>query len=370
MDDTMAASSTTAGPPASVLRDVPLAQRTTLGVGGPARWLWPVATPTDVCAALAFAASQHVPWWLIGGGSNVIVADTGLAGVVLQPCTPSHDAITVVSETAATVTIRAAAGLVWDELVAWTVAAGLQGVECLSGIPGQVGAAPIQNIGAYGQEVGDVLEEVDGVDVASRRVARWSHADCALGYRDSRFKRQPQEAVVLGVTLTLQRDHLPCLRYAQLATALAGWQPTGGTAGLQRVRDAVLALRRSKGMVVDSEDPDSRSCGSYFVNPVVDPAMARQVAARLADGGEMPAWPLATGEVKLSAAWLIERSGWRRGDTQSGGRVGLSTKHALAIVNRGGAHASEVLAFADAVAARVYQASGVALQREPIVLGT
>jgi UDP-N-acetylmuramate dehydrogenase len=353
--------------PPFVGRDVPLAPMTTLGTGGPAAWLWPVEDSDDVVQALDFATRQHLPWWVLGGGSNVIVADDGLPGVVLHPHCRDVATPEIVSEQGDQVVVQAPAGMSWDGLVAWSVAAGLQGLECLSGIPGQVGAAPIQNIGAYGQEVGEVLVHVDGVDVATRQPRRWLRQDCALGYRDSLFKRQPRAAVVLSITVRLVRGGAPCLRYPQVAEALGGQARPAALGGLADVRAAVLALRRAKGMVVDSSDPDSRSCGSFFVNPVVSDAEAAAVRERLAHAGAMPSWPSGQGQTKLSAAWLIEQAGWRRGD--GNGTVGLSTKHALAVVHRGGGTSAAVLDFAAEVAHRVQLRCGVTLTREPVRLG-
>ncbi len=343
--------------------NVALGGLTTLGVGGPARWLLPWRSVTELRDGLKFAAERRCPWWLLGGGSNVIVADAGLPGLVLQPTGRGLDAV---AQDGATQVIAADAGVPWDELVAWTVARGLGGLECLSGIPGLVGSAPIQNIGAYGQEVGDVVDRVEVLDTADGNVAEWPAADCAFGYRDSVWKRTPGRWIVTRVWLRLAVNGAPCCKYAQVAEATREMALPSGAVGLQAVRGAVLALRRAKGMVVDAADPDSRSAGSFFVNPVVDRATAETVHVRMAGSGTMPAWP-AGDRVKLSAAWLIERSGMERGF--GNGRVGLSRKHTLALVNRGGASAADVLAFAEEVAARVFAASGVVLEREPVLLG-
>ena len=342
---------------------VPLAPLTTLGVGGPARWLLRWRTVAELRDGLAFAVEQRVPWWLLGGGSNVIIADTGLPGVVLQP---AGHALIVGEAVAGNVRVSADAGVVWDELVARTVACGLGGLECLSGIPGLVGSAPIQNIGAYGQDVSEVIDAVEVLDARDGTSRVWQRADCAFGYRDSVWKREPGRWIVTRVHLRLRAQAAPCLAYAQVAQALAGVALAAGTPGLTSVRQTVLQLRRAKGMVVDPTDPDSRSVGSFFVNPTVAPVVAARVQSRLAPQGSMPMWP--SGEcVKLSAAWLIEHSGLSRGF--GAGRVGLSSKHTLAIVNRGGATAVEVLSFANDIVACVETASGVRLEREPVLLG-
>ncbi|MBI5608702.1 MAG: UDP-N-acetylmuramate dehydrogenase, partial [Deltaproteobacteria bacterium] len=333
---------------------------TTMGVGGPAEWLARVTSVAEAVQALDFAEQHGLQWFVVGGGSNVVIADRGLAGVVLHPALPDVP-IAVLGDDGERVLLRVAAGLDWDELVAWSVEQGLQGIECLSGIPGQVGAAPVQNIGAYGQEVAEVLLAVHGVDVAAKAARTWTAAECQLSYRDSVFKQNPQLAVVLAVDLQLWRGRPACLAYAQVQQAAAGVD-VEGPQGLARVRELVLQLRADKGMVVRPDDPDSRSCGSFFTNPIVDLAFAEQVRARLAPGGAMPMWPYGTGQVKLSAAWLIEKSGLHKGFGE--GRVGLSTKHTLAIVNRGGATAKEVLDFAELVVRRVQAASGVGLVAE------
>jgi UDP-N-acetylmuramate dehydrogenase len=348
---------------AHVIENAPLAPLTTLGVGGPARWLYPVQTAEQVHRALEFARERAVPSWVLAGGSNCIIADGGLPGVVLQPTV--MDGSSGIHELTLG-QVRVAAGVPWGRLVAWTVERGWQGLEALAGIPGQVGAAPIQNIGAYGQEVADVIEWVEGYQVAEGGPRSWSRDHCQFGYRDSRFKRLAGEVVVTAVVMRLHPGAPGTVAYDQLAKALAERgirQPTLG-----QISDTVVQLRRSKGMVVDPADADSRSCGSFFTNPLVDTATAETALQRLARRGEAPpAWPQSDGRIKLSAAWLIERSGWQRGASQ--GRVGLSSKHSLAIVNKGGATAREVLAFAGLIADSVADCSGVRLEREPVLLG-
>ncbi len=338
---------------------------TTLGVGGPAEHLARVTSALHVLQALAFADERQLPWWVVAGGSNVVIADAGLPGVVLQPVQPAEP-IAILCDDGERVQLRVAAGLAWDELVAWSVAQGLQGIECLSGIPGQVGAAPVQNIGAYGQEVSDVLLAVHGVDAVARTARTWPAAECQLAYRDSIFKQNPKLAVVLAVDVQLWRGRPPCLAYAQLQQAAQGLNGQG-QGGLARIRALVLQLRADKGMVVSASDLDSRSCGSFFTNPIVDLAVAEQVRTRLAAGAAMPTWPHGAGQVKLSAAWLIEKCGMPKGFGQ--GRVGLSSKHTLALVNRGGATAQEVLEFAQVVVGKVQTACGVVLVPEVRVMG-
>ena len=350
--------------PAHWREDVPLAPKTTLGVGGRARFLVPWKETPDLVRALELAHTGGWPHWLLGGGSNVIVADAGLPGVVLQP---HAGAIRVMAMDPDAWTLCVEAGVVWDDLVAWTVAQGLGGLECLSGIPGLVGSAPIQNIGAYGQEVAQVVSAVEDVEVATGHVRAHDVTACGFGYRQSRWKQRPDAAVVTRVYFRLPTNAAPCVAYAQVADALASESLPTGRSGLERVRETVLRLRRAKGMVVDRADPDSRSCGSFFVNPVLSTATpgGAEWCARVA-AKEAPGWPQGTDHVKLSAAWLIEHSGMTCGFGT--GSVGLSTKHTLALVNRGGATAADVLAFAAEVADRVAQRWHVALEREPVLL--
>ena len=354
-------------PPTGTIDNVPLAGRTTLQVGGPARHWLEVHDAAQVAEALTWASSAALPVWLLGAGSNVVIADAGLPGLVLQMAQAGWQ---ILEDTPESMRLRVGAGVVWDDLVAWSVLRGCGGIECLSGIPGLVGAAPVQNIGAYGQEVADVIESVEVVDRESGALRTMAAADCAFAYRDSVFKHEAQRHVVCAVHLRLQPQATPNLRYGPLAELLAAAPLPPGAPGLTRVREAVLRVRRDKAMVVDPADPDSRSAGSFFINPVVSQAQAQAVAQQLAHGlgaGEtMPSWG-AGDRVKLSAAWLIERSGMTKG--YGAGTVGLSRRHTLALVNRGGATAADVLQFSAHVAARVEAACGVRLEREPVLLG-
>ncbi|MBI4953622.1 MAG: UDP-N-acetylmuramate dehydrogenase [Myxococcales bacterium] len=344
---------------------VSLAAHTTLGVGGPARYWLEAEDDAAVVRALAWAAGRGLAVTTLGGGSNVLVADRGLDALVLRP---RMLGLSVEREPDALV-VEVGAGRAWDELVAWSVAEGAAGLECLSGIPGEVGAAPIQNIGAYGQEVGAVVLAVRVVDRATGATEEVPAARCAFGYRDSAFKREPGRSVVTAVRfrLALGRAAEPApVAYAELATALGP-----GPRTLADVRRTVLELRRKKSMVHDPADENARSAGSFFVNPSVSAETALRVAELaaplLGPGERMPRHPTSDGRVKLAAAWLIERSGLPRGTLR--GRVGLSPRHALALGNRGGASAAELVAFAAEVRARVRERFGVALEPEVRLLG-
>ena len=334
--------------------NVPLAPRTTLDVGGPAAHFCEAGSVDEVRDALAWADARDLPVHVLGGGSNLLVSDRGVDGLVLRM---TNDRILEVGPGVVDVD----AGVCWDELVAWAVARNWAGIECLSGIPGDVGAAPIQNIGAYGQEVASTLVHVDTLDLETREHQRIAQADCALAYRDSRFKRAPGRHLVTGVRLALVVRGAPTIRYAELKRAMADVPQT-----LAHTRDTVIALRRNKSMVLDPSDENHKSAGSFFVNPTVSPAELNAVRQRVADRA-MPAYPAPDGLTKLSAAWLIERAGMTRGTIR--GRVGISTKHSLAIINRGGATAEELVKLALEVKTRVRDAFGVTLVPEPRALG-
>lgn len=348
--------------PAGLVRDEPLAPRTTLGVGGAARYFVEAADVEHTRAALAWANAAGLPVVVLGGGSNLLVADRGLDALVLRVRILGVEAVPMGDR----VHVSAGAGEPWDGLVARCVAAGHAGLECLSGIPGDVGATPIQNVGAYGQEVGDTLTSVETLrrDTGERVV--WDRAAAQLGYRDSVWKRSAKERfVVTRVTFALRPGGAPTVRYAELERAL-GDEPRPSLAA---VRSAVIALRRAKSMVLDANDENGRSAGSFFVNPTVSADEVEQVRERAAlrEGEKMPAFPGENGRVKLSAGWLIERAGFPKGFTD--GRVGLSTRHALALVNRGGASAAELLRFARRLRDGVRDRLGVRLVPEPVALG-
>jgi UDP-N-acetylmuramate dehydrogenase len=338
--------------------DADLAARTTLRLGGPAKRLVEAETPDELAEAVAAADSAEEPLLLLAGGSNLVIADEGWPGTVVAVGSRG------VAETDAgdRVAITVAAGEPWDDLVARSVAEGLVGLECLSGIPGSVGATPIQNVGAYGEEVSAVISSVRCWDREESAIVELDPAACEFGYRSSLFKRSDRY-VVLDVTFKLERaEQGPPVRYAQLAETLG--VAIGDTVPAAEARDAVLQLRRSKGMVVDPADPDSVSAGSFFTNPILDAGDFERLADR-ADG--VPSWPEEGGRVKTSAAWLIERAGFSRG--YGDGRIGISGKHTLAIVNRGGGTTAELVAFARELRDGVEAAFGVRLVPEPKLVG-
>jgi len=341
---------------------VPLAPLTTLGVGGEARWFVEALDEAAVIAAHAWARARGVSLRVLGGGSNVVVADAGVDALVVHLRLRGVESRTV----GGAVEVTAAAGEPWDALVRVTVERSWAGLECLSGIPGLVGATPIQNVGAYGQEVSDTVTAVRALDTHGGRIATLPAAECGFAYRDSAFKRDtPGRWVVLAVTYRLRPGGAPTLGYADVARHLAQQDAIVPTLG--HVRQAVLAIRRGKSMVLDvPDDPNRRSCGSFFLNPILDAAAAAAAAARATDAS-MPRWPQPDGRVKLSAAWLIEHAGFARGERQ--GPVGLSSRHTLAIVAHDGARAGDVLAFARRLQDGVQARFGIRLTREPILWG-
>lgn len=345
-----------------------LAELTTLGVGGRAAALAAPMNDDEVRDALRWARENGRDVLVVGGGSNLLVADADTDAMVLQS---ADYAIEVTPEDGGLVHLDVGAGVEWDELVAFCVEERFAGLECLSGIPGRVGAAPIQNIGAYGQEVSETIVAVTAVDREDGAPRTFPASACRFGYRTSRFKTDWSDRyVVTRVRFRLQPGGPATARYPELQRAL-GMADGAAPPPIEEVRRAVLAIRRRKSMVLDDRDPNTRSAGSFFVNPIVPraevDAVRERLAARGVDASSMPAYPADDGHTKLSAAWLIERSGFERGFAF--GRVGLSTRHCLALVNRGGATASDLVSLASIVRRGVREASGVTLTPEPVFVG-
>jgi len=349
----------------------PLAPLTTMRVGGPARRLVAAETTDELVDAVREVDDAGEPLLVLSGGSNVVVADAGFDGTVVRIATRGIRAES--QDRCSGATVRVAAGESWDGFVRHAVQAGWVGVEALAGIPGLVGATPVQNVGAYGQEVADTIAQVRVWDRERATVRTLAAADCGFGYRDSVLKRSAGRFVVLEVVFQLALGELSApIGYADLAAQL-------GVAAGQRVpladaREAVLAQRRRRGMVLDAADHDTWSCGSFFTNPQVPAdaaeAVRTRVAARLdaAAAAGMPSWPAAEDRVKLSAAWLIERAGFGKGFGLPG-PAALSTSHTLAVTNRGGATAADVVRLARTVRDGVAEAFGVILVAEPVLVG-
>jgi len=341
--------------------NVRLAEHCTLGVGGPARYFVEAHDEAAVLAALDWARARRLPMRVLGGGSNLVVADEGVDGLVVKIALRGIDT----REAHGAVELTAAAGEPWDTLVQLCVSRGWAGFECLSGIPGLVGATPMQNVGAYGQDVSETVILVRALDTATRRIQAFENRECRFGYRDSLFRSDdPGRYVILSVGYRLRPGGSPTVRYADVENDLAARGVERPS--LEDVRASVLTIRRSKSMVLDASDANGRSCGSFFTNPIIPDAELAAVEARAGDRA-MPRWPVPGGQVKLSAAWLIERSGYTRG--RADGPVGLSTRHALAIVAHDGATACDVVAFARRIQRAVADRFGVRLSPEPVFWG-
>ncbi|PYQ03424.1 MAG: UDP-N-acetylenolpyruvoylglucosamine reductase [Acidobacteria bacterium] len=354
--------------PAGLAEHVPLSGLSTLGVGGPARYYVRCDSADSVARAAAWASEKKLSLLILGGGSNLVVADEGFSGLVLHLLVRGVDSV----EANGAVEITAGAGEPWDPLVERAVSAGWAGLECLSGIPGFVGATPMQNVGAYGQDVSETITRVRALDLGTGKLENLDREECAFGYRDSRFKREDRgRYVILGVTYRLRPGGAPSIKYADLERHLAAEGVRAPT--LADTRRAVIDVRRRKSMVIDPDDPNRRSVGSFFMNPVVPAHQARRIEADLRSAGalganeKMPAFPAADGRTKLSAAWLIERAGLRRGYRR--GNAGISTNHTLAIVNCGGATAQEVVGLAREIRVRVRDRFGITLSPEPVFVG-
>jgi len=336
------------------MSDALLADLTTLRIGGPARTLVAPRTREELLATALELWATPEDWLVLGGGSNVVIGDEGFDGTVIRVETRGIERVPAGT---GRVRLRVEAGESWERLVAFSVEEGLAGLEALSGIPGSCGASPIQNIGAYGQELGDTLVAVEFLDYLTGSVERMPVAALGLGYRTSVFK-QGLQGIVLAIEVELDDARLSRpVAYEQLASALG--VSVGDRVPIDTVRETVLALRASKGMVLDDADHDTWSAGSFFTNPVVSESFARRLPP------DAPRWTADDDAVKLSAAWLIERAGIRRGFALPGSRARISTKHSLAITNTGGATAVEVTELARFVGERVRNEFGVTLHPEP-----
>lgn len=338
-----------------------LAELTTLGVGGPAHELTIADSEAALVEQVRDADARGIPLLVLGGGSNLLVGDDGFDGRVV--CVRSTG-VRVDDSGCGGVWVNVAAGENWCALVDRAVDEGWIGIEALAGIPGSVGATPLQNVGAYGQEVASTIARVRSFDRVRGEVVVHAVGDCGFGYRTSRFRAErvgeSSRYVVLGVEFQFPAGTLSApIAYVELARSLG--VAVGTRVPMAEVREAVLALRRSKGMVLDPSDPDTRSAGSFFINPIVPADFPLPDVA--------PRWPVECG-AKVSAAWLIERAGFARGFALPGSRAALSSKHTLAITNRGGATAAELLELAESIQSGVYSAFGIMLHREPRVVGT
>jgi UDP-N-acetylmuramate dehydrogenase len=342
--------------------NISLHQFSTLGIGGPARYFFQATDGESVEKAVRWSRRQNLPLFILGGGSNILISDSGFPGLVVQI---AIHGIEHYEENGAMI-VTASAGEDWDEFVAYVVDKDWSGIECLSGIPGKVGATPIQNVGAYGQEVKDTIISVRAYDRDQDSVVTFSNSDCEFSYRQSIFKSKTiNRYIVLSVTYRLTTQGSPSVRYPELQSYLAeriDKEPT-----LTQVREAVITIRRKKAMVLDPDDSDSRSVGSFFVNPIIGQSEFQTLVAKFDLSEKIPNFPAPDGKVKLSAAWLIERSGLSKGYRR--GNVAISSKHSLAIVNRGEGSAREVLELKEEIQRCVREKFGIDLTPEPVLVG-
>jgi UDP-N-acetylmuramate dehydrogenase len=352
----------------------PLAPFTTFGIGGPARWFAEAASEDEIAEAAAWAGARGVPLFVLGGGSNLLVSDTGFKGLVLRVALRGI-AIQEAPDHPGQVIYQAAAGEEWDAFVERTVQDNCAGVECLAGIPGTVGGTPVQNVGAYGQEAASAIEQVRAFDLQTHSFVQFAAAECGFAYRRSRFNSVDRgRYVVTCVDYRLTPGGQPTVRYADLQRVLAEKQKEGGELSLAEVAAVVRRVRQTKGMLMVEGDPDCHSAGSFFKNPLVSEEQFQQIVAVTAAVSEktpprFPAGPEAEnlGLLKVPAAWLIEQSGFAKGYTR--GAAAISSRHTLALTNRGEATSADVLALAAEITAAVRSRFGIKLEMEPVMLG-
>jgi len=350
--------------------NIQLAPFTTLGVGGPARWFVEARSEEDVAEAAEWAAERKAAVFVLGRGSNLLVADKGFEGLVIRVGLRGIDRMEAKAGSE-DVVIRAAAGEEWDHFVQRTLEDGCAGLECLAGIPGTVGGTPVQNVGAYGQEVATVIEKVRAFDLQGREFVEFSAAECGFGYRSSRFNSSDRgRFVVTCVDYRLRPGGAATVRYAELQKAFVEGETAGAEPSLAEVAAAVRRVRQSKGMLMVEGDPDCRSAGSFFKNPVVSVEQVRQIAA--GSGREPPRFPAGAGaenagRVKVPAAWLIEQAGFAKGYML--GAAAISSRHTLALINLGTAKAADVLALAGRIRSAVEERFGIKLEMEPVMVG-
>ncbi len=348
-----------------LLENIPLAPLTTIKVGGPARYFVEAKDVGEGQEAVALARARSLPLFVLGGGSNLIVADAGWPGLVLKIAIQGidqHDG----QDEKGNLVFEAGAGEPWDKFVSHAVMARCAGVECLSGIPGSVGGTPVQNVGAYGQEVSETISSVQVLDLKDNQVRELCPEACRFSYRSSIFNTAERgRFVILRVTYSLRPDGKPNLAYSDLKRHFRGRETWPD---LAETREAVRHIRAIKGMLIVPGDPDCQSAGSFFKNPVVSERQHDELVRRAAARGlSLPSYPALESRKKVSAAWLVERSGFGKGF--GSGPVGISSKHALAIVNRGGASAADVLALKEQIQQRVEEIWGVRLEPEPVMVG-
>jgi UDP-N-acetylmuramate dehydrogenase len=353
-------------PPIQLQENVPLAPYTTLGIGGPARFFCEAKTEEEVAGAAKLARDLGLPLFVLGGGSNLLVSDAGFNGLVMR--------VGVVGSKSegreeGQVLLEAGAGGNWDEFVRYAVDQGYAGIECLAGIPGDVGGTPVQNVGAYGQEVAETIVQVRAYDLETGTFVDLDHKACRFGYRRSLFNADARgRHIVTAVSYKLRPGGEPALRYADVKRHFAAQIERGENPTLRQVYDGVRSIREKKGMLAGQGGADGRSAGSFFKNPVIPLATLPQLALKAeCRSEEVPHYPAGDGMVKLAAAWLIEQAGFHKGFAM--GRASISSRHTLALVNLGGATATELIALRDAVLTAVKSKFAIQLEQEPVMLG-
>jgi UDP-N-acetylmuramate dehydrogenase len=345
--------------------NVTLAPYTTFGIGGPARYFVAASTEEEVVEAVEWAAQRSLPLFVLGGGSNLLVADCGFDGLVLKIELRGIEAAKAPGAPDQAI-FRAAAGADWDAFVERTVQAGCSGIECLAGIPGSVGGTPVQNVGAYGQEVASAIDRVRVFDLEQRAFVEFSATECGFSYRKSRFNQEDRgRYIVTRVDYRLTAGGAPAIRYGDLQRELSAFAAAGREPSLAEVAATVRRVRRAKGMLMVEGDPDCASAGSFFKNPLLSVAHMQGIGEMC--GKEPPHYMVGEGVVKVPAAWLIEQAGFSKG--YRSGAAGISTRHTLALTNRGGATAQEILTLADEIKEKVKSRFSVQLEMEPVMLG-
>jgi UDP-N-acetylmuramate dehydrogenase len=345
----------------SIQQNIPLAPYTTLQIGGPARYFAQVHTEPELIEFVGFARERNLPIFVLGGGSNLLVSDSGFDGIVLHIAI--HQPLASIDRDGFLYEI-VPAGIQWNDFVLSVCEQGISGIECLAGIPGSVGGTPVQNVGAYGQEVSETIASVRVLDLETMQFVDLSNAECGFAYRRSIFNTTHRgRYIVTAVTFRFDTARTPHLTYADLTRHFAGAQPTP-----IEVYHAVRGIRHSKGMLLVDGEPDCRSAGSFFKNPVVDSSVLDRIASALDIAKEkIPHWPAENNEIKLPAAWLLERAGFVKDYAM--GNAAISSRHTLALVNRGNATSADIIALRNAIQMKVAELFGIQLEQEPVQLG-
>ncbi len=346
--------------------EVPLAPHTTLAIGGPARFFCDATTEAEIAEATQFANDRNLGLFVLGGGSNLLVSDAGFDGLVIRVNLKAskHE-----RREGSSILLDVGAGENWDDIVLYAVDRGYAGIECLAGIPGDAGGTPVQNVGAYGQEVAETIVKVRAYDLETKKIVTLNHEACRFGYRRSLFNHDARgRYIVTAVTYKLHPAGEPALRYADVKNYFAVQIERGEKPTVRQVYDAVRSIREQKGMLAGQGGPDGRSAGSFFKNPVIPSTMIPEIAqAASCRPEDVPQYRAGEGKVKLAAAWLVEQSGFHKGLTM--GRAAISSRHTLALVNLGDATAAELIALRDAVMTAVKNKFTIQLEQEPVMLG-